>query len=847
MSEAHPEVMIVGQGPGYYEDTEGKVFVGPSGRWLQQFLARLEVGWILTNATRCYPGRDEKGGDNKPTRKQIEACATYLNADIQKWKPKVILCLGEVAMKAVLGNQAFTKVGEAKKNIVDLNGIKVLTQYHPVMHVTGRMDLFDDYITTFTLAEKICQGTFKEDKFDYKLVTSPEEAEEQLTLLESIGRDGELIAIDVETAESKHNLQRKTIWHYDARLLSLAFTYWYKGHYHNVVLAKDALTPEIAYRLMAGRIIVGHNLKFDAAAIWRFFGFNPMDVAKSYEDTFLLFYLQDQSRHGNGLKDLAHKFFMSGDWSSKVKHALKVERIKLKDMNKAIHSENRVRRKEKRPVLRPFPVQFIDFESVPLHILAEYNARDTYYTLRIYREKFGSSEEEIPPAYEMNRQAINSLAKLEYAGLPVDEKGLYILQSAAKLQREEVEKILQKIPEVKQVVEGWRSLEGVEFDSCELNVKSPKFLTSLAHRLNYHTWQRTESGNLQFNKETWPVIAPNPKYSELTRQQKVWRLVYCSRQLRHMSDVFLKSYLEYSVGGRIHTTFKAGKVVSSTEEFGADAAGQGGIESGRVGSSNPNITNVTKKSKHLRRRFSPVSKNRRVGEIDYSRMELVILAWLSKDPTMCAALEKGMDLHWITGRGLLNLTGSFDETNPKHVEARNWGKTMNFAIIYGQLPETFAEKNGIPFQDAVAYYKRFFQTYYRIKPYLDEVDKLIYNEGRLTTPWGRIRTVPDMITNHVVLEFRNYLVQSTAADIALFKLIEIHKWIEEESLQGIIVPVNLVYDSIWFEYEAGREDLLLRAREIMVDRKTLPIDLTLPLNADIKSGYSFGDLEELLV
>lgn len=118
-----PKILFVGQAPCDVDDEGGKIFSGSAGELLQQAIDEYDLNpYYVTNVVKCFPGKKLDGGDNEPTRAQIKACASYLEAEIQETNPEIIVCLGNVALKHVAKKTGITtwsgkvvgKVGSAR-------------------------------------------------------------------------------------------------------------------------------------------------------------------------------------------------------------------------------------------------------------------------------------------------------------------------------------------------------------------------------------------------------------------------------------------------------------------------------------------------------------------------------------------------------------------------------------------------------------------------------------------------------------------------------------------------------------------------------------------------------------
>ena len=123
-----PEVLVIGEGPGYEEDVQGKPFVGPAGQLLDKMLAAIqlsrEINTFITNIVKCRPP-----ANRIPYPEEAQACEAFLKAQISILKPKLILCVGSTASKNLLK----TSVGVTKLRgqVYEYNAIPVCVTYHP--------------------------------------------------------------------------------------------------------------------------------------------------------------------------------------------------------------------------------------------------------------------------------------------------------------------------------------------------------------------------------------------------------------------------------------------------------------------------------------------------------------------------------------------------------------------------------------------------------------------------------------------------------------------------------------------------------------------------------------------
>lgn len=870
------DILFLGQAPGYYEDRDGRIFTGPSGQYIQKHMDRLECSWVLDNSVKCYPGRKEGGGgDNTPSPAQIALCSSFLWGSLQKYNPKVIVCLGAVAMKAVLGDKAPKSLTRASPLQQMDDGRWVIIVKHPANHVSGREDLTDRYITAFSQAERLVKGEEESTPFEYSIVDNID------SLWAYLG-DGRIqtISLDTEVAVSSANPRKMSIWHPDARLLSIQVTYFRDDKYHNLAAIAGALDKHSWRQILKDKILWAFNTKFDMNVLWRFFEFNPWIVVKEWYDAFICFFLLDQSKLGNSLKNLSEIHLGAMPWSQEV-----WKRVDAK--NKLTQLENRARRRAGLPML----LADADFGTVmdeDPEIVCEYGCKDTFNTDRLREEILPTFQEDIPAvALELSLRASYALSRVERRGLPISEPHLNALIEASESKIKELRELLWSQPEVEMIEKGFNKIVGpgveilaspdewnppepkfsdytdelgyhgdwagwlnqtrtAKFNERPLNVKSWKFMEAIAEVTQHHVGDKTPSGRLKFNGEVLKKLAGvYPEVEEKTRAQWIYYYLYHIRQHRDMGSKFLSNLLDYTVDGRVHTSYRLGKV----DVVGRAAAGdlEGGALSGRLSSSNPNLQNI-KQDKVLRSVFR-AEPGTILVESDYDRIELVVLAYLSQDKNLLAHVQPGNDPHARMGERIANILGE----NYNREFHRDLGKRANFGKVYGQTAEALARMANIKYRDAMMVHEAYDNMYSGVLDYFAGIDQIITEGGYVTTPFGRKRsgklTGHPGKDGHTRRSLKNFPIQGTATDICLWKLTEVFDWLDEEyehESQFPFHPVNIIHDSHTNEIKNGYLNSSLSAiTEIMEHMDTLPIEFGCQLKVTHKAGPHLGEMREI--
>ena len=225
--------------------------------------------------------------------------------------------------------------------------------------------------------------------------------------------------------------------------------------------------------------------------------------------------------------------------------------------------------------------------------------------------------------------------------------------------------------------------------------------------------------------------------------------------------------------GRIHTTYN--QTVTAT---------------GRLSSTNPNLQNIPVRSddgKEIRRAFIPSDGNV-FFSADYSQIELRLVADLSNDTTMLDAFAKDEDIHAITAakiyhKDLDKVTG----------DQRRKAKTANFGILYGISAFGLSQRLNIPRSEAKMLIEGYFETFPKVKEYIEKSIAQAREQGYVTTLFGRRRMLPDINSrNAVVRSFSernavNAPIQGTAADVIKIAMIAIYRRFEEEGIKSKMI------------------------------------------------------------
>jgi len=272
--------------------------------------------------------------------------------------------------------------------------------------------------------------------------------------------------------------------------------------------------------------------------------------------------------------------------------------------------------------------------------------------------------------------------------------------------------------------------------------------------------------------------------------------------------------------GKIHTSFN--QTVTAT---------------GRLSSSNPNLQNIPirdQMGKEMRKVFS-ADKGEVFLSADYSQIELRIMAHLSQDPNMIEAFTEDHDIHQATAAKIYKVR--LDEVTS---DMRRKAKTANFGIIYGISNFGLATRMNVPRAEAKSLIEGYFQTYPKVKEYMDNAIKKTQETKYTETIFHRKRYLPDIVSHNAVVRGyaeRNAInapIQGTAADIIKIAMVNIYRDLNKQGLKTKMILQ--VHDELNFIVP---EQEIEQVKRIVTDNMENAVHLSIPLKADVGVGSNW--------
>ena len=392
------------------------------------------------------------------------------------------------------------------------------------------------------------------------------------------------------------------------------------------------------------------------------------------------------------------------------------------------------------------------------------------------------------------------LAKMERAGMLVDPDRLHSLSEGLGTQIAEVERSI-------------RDLAGDE----TFNIGSPMQLSHVLFDvmgLPTKGLKKTKRGYYSTNAKV---------LSDLARDHEIVRLILDWREKSKIKSTYLDTLGPLRRGdGRVHTTYN--QTITAT---------------GRLSSSDPNLQNIPTRSELGRTVKTAFS----AGEgsvflaVDYSQIELRLLAHLSGDEHLVRAFNEGEDFHAETAARVFGVPVS--EVTP---DLRSRAKAVNFGIVYGQQAYGLSQSLHISMAEARDMIDRYYEAYPGVRTFLDNVVARAKQTGYAETMYGRRRHIPELKAKNPQLRgfgertAMNHPMQGTAADIIKIAMARISRRLEEEGFAAHMILQ--VHDELDFECPVDEvERLTAMVRDVMEH----VVDLRVPLIAEASTGITWAD------
>ena len=439
-------------------------------------------------------------------------------------------------------------------------------------------------------------------------------------------------------------------------------------------------------------------------------------------------------------------------------------------------------------------------EEIDSAKVVNYACDDTNYTLKLFHHFSSLLDPDLTEVYNRDRGLISVLAKMEFQGVQID---------------------LDQVNELERVLACELQLIESDFPS-DLNLSSPKQVSDylFSHCGITPKEPVKDNGTYSTSKLALSKIAGgNPIVDSILKH----------REIKKVLDTFIPALKSVNqVTGRIHCNFNQAVTVT-----------------GRLSSSNPNLQNIPNRSKggKLRSCFTASKGNVLIG-VDYSNIEMRVIAILSKDAKLLEAYKNGIDVHKLTASKLFDVEMGSVTNNQRAV-----AKTVNFGLIYGMSSKGLRQRlqqaigKELPLDQCKQFREKFFKLYSGIKSYHSSLMESCTKQEAAFTFFGRKRPIPLIVSDNSYERQKakrhamNTPIQGTAADIIRIAMVEIDKQIEQRGLDSKMILQ--VHDELLFDVPQSEE---IEMTSIIKQQMINVGDFEIPLDIDLKVGQNWGEV-----
>ncbi|WP_078555458.1 DNA polymerase I [Bacillus alkalicellulosilyticus] len=390
------------------------------------------------------------------------------------------------------------------------------------------------------------------------------------------------------------------------------------------------------------------------------------------------------------------------------------------------------------------------------------------------------------------------LGKMETTGIKVDTS---FLEQMGQELSEKLQELEAKIHE----------LAGVKF-----NINSPKQLGEiLFEKLNLPVIKKTKTG----------FSTSADILEKLKDKHEIVELILHYRQLGKLQSTYIEGLLKvvYQDTSKIHTIFN-----------------QALTQTGRLSSTEPNLQNIPirlEEGRKIRKAFVPSEKGMSILAADYSQIELRVLAHIAKDEKLVTAFKEDMDIHTRTAMDVFHVKEDEVTSN-----MRRSAKAVNFGIVYGISDYGLSQSLDITRKEAAEFIERYFETYPKVKDYMENVIEQARENGFVTTLLHRRRYLADITSRNFNLRSfaertaMNTPIQGTAADIIKKAMVDMATKLKEEKLESRLLLQ--VHDELIFEVP---DHELEKMKKLVPEVMENALSLDVPLKVEVEYGATWYD------
>jgi DNA polymerase-1 len=396
---------------------------------------------------------------------------------------------------------------------------------------------------------------------------------------------------------------------------------------------------------------------------------------------------------------------------------------------------------------------------------------------------------------EVERPLVRVLARMELIGVRVDTVELARLGRVLADEARDLERQVQELAGTQFLVNSVQQLREVLYSKLGL---TPGKKTK--------TGYSTDSQTLEKLRDEHPIIPFILRYREIEKLRSTY------------TDALLA---EVGPDGRIHATFN--QTVART---------------GRLSSDAPNLHNIpirTEEGRQFRKVFVP-AEGMRLLVADYNQVELRVIAHLAEDPGLIEAFRTGADIHRITAARIFGV-----EPENVTIGMRSKAKMVSYGLAYGMEAYGLAQRLAVPVDEAAGILRAYFESFPRVRAYMDAVVSEARDKGYTETLFGRRRLIPELASQRYQeraageRQAMNAGIQGLAADIFKVALVRLDARLEERRLASRLILQ--VHDEVLLEVPPEEEEA---ATQLTLDAMRGAAELRVPLEVNLAWGDSWA-------
>lgn len=828
----NPTWMFIGQGPGEDEDKQGKNFVGRTGSLLVGSVQ--ELGFDITkcrfeNAVRCWSGE----GNREPSPAEISACKPFLMKAIEKSKPKVIILLGNTALKAITGKTGITRM---RGTVWEKDGIYYVATWHPSYLLYRKYDekVLEQFCSDLRKAKNIVkEGIKKPEDIHLHTVMDYDEAMDYFSYFEKL-------ELPLDTDYETHG-NKKTKKGYgpnpfakDAHCVMVSYSW--DPHYAVSIplIKKDApwsrtkglklierMKKMIRYRNLHGLKMGAYNAVFD--------------------------WLYPHVTHGVPFPDL--------DFDGYLAHHLVDEELKMPGLKQLmwLHTDLGGYEKELEEYCATHPDADVSrggsFANIPIPILGPYNGIDSIGNQRLRRYLMPILEEEgllnvlqtvtIPATYVMieyqmngvriNRKYAKKLATEYLSRLETQIENCRSMKEVKKYERSMVRRLRLKWEEKQKVWEKEEKIRLKEGKRKRIPLKRPKF------SFIYNPGSRDQNRELLFD-----VIGLTP--SEKTKKGK-WAVTKEVLEGLVGEHKIIPSLQDVAGIKKFYGTYVKPHSLNDSPKIFIPFYDLTGTVTGRCSSDFQQLPRKQTNADVKKLFVSRFGKDGSIMNADVSQGEVRMFACASKDKWLIKAFNSGVDVHVMSASWAYGIPPE-EVTPEQRIEIKS---AVTFGLLYGRSAEALAADMGWDDDRAQQFIDDYFDRFAGVKVLIEYYKDFLQEHGWIANLFGRRRRLPDAKSDREYVRARalrqgvNFPIQSTLHDLVLWGTCELNKYMKEYKLRSLMF--GEAHDNVMIDiYNPELETVATIVKTVM---ENPPFDwINVPIVVDIEVGPNLLELEK---